>query len=68
LVSSSESRSIDPKDRPVEVLSQPNVQEVPEVQANVIVDVTNVSVEPARTSIRLGDDLAFDCRTPSESA
>ena len=38
-VSNADSCSVDPKDRPVEVMRLPQVQEVPEQEANVIVEV-----------------------------
>lgn len=67
-VFASGSCTIDPKDRPVEVLSQPEVQEASEEEANVIVQVTSSSESPARTSIHFGGDLAFDVEIPADPA
>jgi hypothetical protein len=46
-------------------LSQPDLQEVPEEEAKVIVQVTSSSEDAARTSFRFGDDLAFDAELPA---
>ena len=67
-VSNADSCSVDPKDRPVEVMRLPQVQEVPEQEANVIVEVKGSSEDRARTSFRFGDDLAFDVELPANAS
>jgi hypothetical protein len=60
----SESCSIDPEERPAEVVTRPDVAEVSETESNVGLDVTSTLEEPVRVTVRFGGTRALDIEVP----
>lgn len=56
--------SVDPIDRPAEVVTQPQLAAVPERQSNLGLDVTSTSRRPVRVTVTLDDRLALDVNVP----
>ena len=61
----SSSCSVDPTDRPAEVVTQPQLAAVSESQSNLGLDVTSTSRAPARVTVSLNDRLALDIKVPA---
>lgn len=55
-------------DVPAEVVSKPEVDEVPEDEASLVVDLSSSTRESAHVTIRLDGRVALDVRTPAVAA
>lgn len=58
-------------DRPAEVVSEPDIAEASAVESNLALDVSSVSSEPVRVTVRFDGKVALDIRlaaTPAECA
>lgn len=50
---------------PAKVLTEPGLREVPEKEANLLVDLHSVSESAVRARLRIGDTLALDLELPA---
>ncbi len=50
---------------PAKVLTEPGLHEVPEQEANLLVDLNSVSASVVRARVRIGDALALDLELPA---
>jgi hypothetical protein len=63
-----QSCSIDPDERPVEVVTHPDIAEASEDESNVGLDVTSTMEEPVRVTVRFGDARALEIEVPGTSS
>lgn len=48
-----------------EVVAEPDLAEVPEDRANLVLDLSGATAAPVRVTVRLDGDVALDVRTPA---
>ena len=53
---------------PAEVVSEPELEEVPEDEANLVLDLSSSTRESAHVTVRLNSKVALDVRTPAVPA
>jgi hypothetical protein len=59
---------LDYLNQPADVMSEPEVEEVSEDAANLVVDLSSSTTRPVRVTVRLNGRVALDVRTPSVPA
>jgi hypothetical protein len=58
---------VDFLNRPAEVVSEPQVVEVAEDNANLVLDLSSSTRKALRVTVRLNGEVALDVRTPADS-